>query len=159
MTWIARCTIWGTACGGYLLFAGVVKSRHELITAAVLASGALTWAWMIRRCGHRRFALSFSHATEWAKAAVALAPAIGRTSLVFAKAALSGRSPGRLLEIEFQRGSEDGARDSARRASAVLIASFGPDNFVVRAPPKRDCVLMHAILPENASRDPHWLNQ
>jgi hypothetical protein len=41
----------------------------------------------------------------------------------------------------------------------VLIASLGPDNFVVRAPPKQDCVLMHAILRENASRDPGWLNQ
>lgn len=159
MTWIARCTIWGTACGGYLLFAGVVKSRHELITAVVLASGALTWAWMIRHCGRRRFTLSFPHATEWAKAAAALAPAIGRTLLIFARVALFGRSPGRLLEIKFQRGREEGARDSARRASAVLIASLGPDNFVVRAPPKHDCVLMHAILSENASRDPRWLNQ
>lgn len=159
MTWIARCTTWCAACGGYLLFAGMVQSRHELITAAVLASGALAWAWMIRRCGHRCFVLSFAHAIEWAKAVVTLGSALAGTFPVFAKAVLFGRSPGRLLEIPFQRGTENDASDSARRASAVLIASLGPDNFVVRAPPKRDCVLMHTILSSNASRDPRWLNQ
>lgn len=158
MTWIARCTIWCAACGGYLLFAGQVKSPHELVTAMILASAAWYWAFAIRRCGHQRFAMSPSHAREWAKAVAALGPAVARTFPIFAKAALLGGSPGRLLEIRFRRGREDDASDSARRASAVLIASLGPDNFVVRAPPGKDRVLMHAITPENTLRDPRWLN-
>lgn len=158
MGWIARCTTWCAACGGYLLFAGVANSRNELITAAVLATGAAAWAWAIRRCGNLRFALTPRHAVEWAKAVVSLGPALARTFPIFVEGALLGRSRGRVLEIPFRRGKEDGARDAARRASAVLIASFGPDNFVVRAPVERDRVLMHAILPQNASRDPEWLN-
>ncbi len=159
MSWIARCASWCAACGGYLLFAGVVQSPHELITAAVLASATSYWAFTIRRCGRRHFAMSLAHAREWVKAIVALGPALTKTFPIFAEAALFGRSPGRLLEIGFWRGAEDDPHDSARRASAVLIASFGPDIFVVRAPHERDCVLMHAILAENSSRDPEWLNQ
>lgn len=159
MTWIARCTIWCAACGGYLLFAGQAKSLHELVTAAVLASAAWYWTFTIRRCGHRHFAMSLAHVQEWAKAAVALGPALAKTFPVFVKTAWCGGSPGRLLEIRFQRGPEDDASDSARRASAVLIASLGPDNFVVRAAPEKNAVLMHAILlPANTSRDPRWLN-
>lgn len=158
MGWIGRCVGWCAACGGYLLFAGVVRDPHELITAAVLASGASYWAFTIRRCGNRHFAMSRPHAREWAKAALSLGPATARTFPIFVKAALIGRSPGRLLDVRFERGAEDDAQDGARRASAVLIASLGPDNFVVRAPRGSDCVLMHAILPENASRDPRWLN-
>lgn len=159
MTWIARCLTWCAACGGYVLFTGQPGSVHELVTAAVLATGATLWASALRRCGHRQFALSPAHAREWAKAVVALGPALVRTAGVFAKAALLGGSPGRLLELRFERGDEEGARDGARRASAVLIASLGPDNFVVRAPQGEDRVLMHAILPrQNAARDRRWLN-
>lgn len=154
-----RCMGWCAACGGYLLFAGEVRNPHELITAAVLAGAAWYWAFTIRRCGSRHFAMSRFHAREWAKAVFSLGPAIARTFAIFAKAALLGGSPGRLLEIRFARGAEDDARDGARRASAVLIASLGPDGFVVRARPGCDRVLMHAILAENASRDPRWLNQ
>ncbi|MGH8111801.1 MAG: hypothetical protein ACREPF_07910 [Rhodanobacteraceae bacterium] len=149
---------WGAACGGYLLYAGQVKSRDELITAAVLASAASVWAWALRRCGRQRFAMSLAHAREWVKAAVALGPAIAKTFPIFVRAALLGRAPGPLFEVPFERGPEDGARDAARRASALLIASLGPDNFVVRAPCGRDRVLMHAIVRENPSRDPRWLN-
>lgn len=158
MTWLARCTIWCAACGGYLLFAGQVKSPHELATAAVVASAMWYWAYSIRRCSCQRFAQSPAHAREWAKASIALGPALAKTFPIFMKAALWGHSSGRLLKIRFQRGQEDATCDSARRASAVLIASLGPDNFVVRAPLKKDEVLMHAILPENSSRDPRWLN-
>jgi hypothetical protein len=159
MGWIARSRTWCAACGGYLLFEGVVDSSHELVTAVVLATAATAWVWAIRRCGHLRFKLSPAHAVEWARAAASLGPAIVKTFPVFVEGALLGRSRGRLLEIPFRRGAERGAHDAARRASAVLIASLGPDNFVVRAPPEQDCVLMHAILRENASRDPRWLNQ
>lgn len=158
MAWFTRCATWIAACGGYLLFAGVANSRHELITAAVLATGAAAWAFAIRRGGNLRFALSPAHALEWAKAVVSLGLAIAKTFPIFAEGALLGRSRGRVLEIPFRRGREGGASDAARRASAVLIASFGPDNFVVRAPPEKDRVLTHAILPENVSRDPRWLN-
>lgn len=158
MAWIARCATWCAACGGYLLFAGVANSRNELITAAVLATGAAAWAWAIRRCGNLRFAFTPAHAVEWAKAVVSLGTAVVKTFPIFVEGAVLGRSPGRVLEIPFRRGAEGGARDAARRASAVLIASFGPDNFVVRAPIGKDRVLMHAILPENAQRDPRWLN-
>lgn len=158
MARIAPYAKWIAACGGYLLFAGVVNAPHEWITAGVLASGAVAWAWAIRHCGRLQFSLSPAHAVEWAKAVVALGPAIARTFPIFVAGAVLGRSSGRLLEIPFRRGAEDGARDAARRASAVLIASFGPDNFVVRAPPGKECVLMHAILAQNASRDPEWLN-
>ena len=158
MGWVARCATWIAACGGYLLFAGVVDSRHELITAAALATGAAAWAFAIRRCGNLRFALSPAHAVEWAKAVVSLGPAIAKTFPIFVEGALLGRSRGRVREISFRRGKEGASSDAARRASAVLVASLGPDNFVVRAPPKKDRVLMHAILPANASRDPEWLN-
>ncbi|HET6586462.1 MAG TPA: hypothetical protein VFG67_01655 [Oleiagrimonas sp.] len=158
MTWLARCTTWCAACGGYLLFASQVKSPHEWFTAVGVASGMWYWAYTIRRCGHQDFAMSLSHAREWAKATAALGPAIAKTFPVFVKAALLGRSPGHLLDIRFQRGQEENACDGARRASAVLIASLGPDNFVVRAPLEKNCVLMHAILPQNSSRDPRWLN-
>lgn len=158
MTWFARCTTWCAACGGYLLFAGLLKNPHELFTAAILASAMEYWAHSIRRCGRQRFALSLSHGHEWAKATAALGPAIVKTFPIFVKAAWHGHSPGRLFEIPFQRGQEDDASDGARRASAVLIASLGPDNFVVRAPLKKDGVLMHVILPQNISRDPRWLN-
>lgn len=159
MAWIARCATWVAACGGYLLFEGVVNSPHELVTAGVVATAATVWAWAIRRCGHLRFAFSPAHASEWAKAVASLGPAIVKTFPVFVGGALLGRSRGRLFEISFRRGAEGGVHDAARRASAVLIASLGPDNFVVRAPPKRGCVLMHAILPGNAARDPGWLNR
>lgn len=159
MAWIARSATWIAACGGYLLFEGVVDSPHELITAGVIATAATVWASAIRRCGHLRFALSPAHAIEWGKAVASLGPAIAQTFPIFVKGALFGRPAGHLIEIPCRRGAEGGARDAARRASAVLIASLGPDNFVVRAPPKKDCVLMHAILPRNASRDPRWLNQ
>lgn len=158
MTWLARCTIWCAACGGYLLFAGQVKSPHELATAAVIASAMWYWAYSIRRCAHPCFALSFAHVREWAKATAALGPALARTFPVFVKAALSGHASGHLLTIRFERGREDAACDRARRASAVLIASLGPDNFVVRAPLKKSDVLIHTILPESVPRDPRWLN-
>lgn len=158
MSWIGRCAIWCAACGGYLLFAGVVQSRNELITAAVLASGAWIWAAALRRCAHQPFEMSPAHALEWVKAAGALGPALVRTFAIFVTAALFGRAPGRVLEIPFERGREGGAKDAARRASALLIASLGPDNYVVRVPPNKDCVLMHAILPESAERDPRWLS-
>lgn len=157
MGWIARCATWCAACGGYLLFAGAVDSPHELMTAAVLATAATAWAWAIRRCSDLRFAFSPAHAIAWAKAFAALVPALAKTFSVFLAGALFGRSRGQLTEVSFQRGDEGGAPDAARRASALLIASFGPDNFVVRAPPGEDCVLMHAILPENAGRGPRWL--
>lgn len=150
--------IWCAACGGYLLFAGSAASRDELITAALLATGATAWAAGIRHCGRQRFALSIEHAREWARAIVALGPAITRTFPVFAKAALLGRARGRLLEIPFQRGAEGSARDAARRASALLIGSLGPDSFVVRARPRRDRVLIHAIPSGEGRRDPRWLN-
>lgn len=158
MGWIARGAGWCAACGGYLLFAGAVQSPHELITAAVLASAASCWASAIRRCGNRRFAMSRCHARECAKAVVALGPAIAKTFPVFVRGALLGRSQGRLLETPFERGAEDDARDAARRASAVLTASLGPDLFVVRAPRGRDGVRMHALLPHNVSRGPRWLD-
>lgn len=158
MAWIARCATWIAACGGYLLFEGVVDSPHELITVGLVATSATVWAWAIHRCGHLRFGFSPAHAVEWAKAAISLGPAVVKTFPLFVEGALLGRSRGRLLEIAFRRGAEDSASDAARRASAVLIASLGPDNFVVRAPPEKDCVLTHAILPANASRDPRWLN-
>lgn len=158
MSWIGNCVVWCAACGGYLLFAGVVESRNELITAAVLASGAWVWAAALRRCARRKFKLAPSHATEWAKAAGALAPALARTFPVFVSAALFGRARGRVVEIPFERGREGGAKDAARRASALLIASLGPDNYVVRMPPEEDCVVMHAILRGSAKRDPRWLN-
>lgn len=154
---IAQCTTWCAACGGYLLFAGVL-SRHELITAGVLASGAWIWAFAIRRGAQERFRMSPAHAVEWASATVALGPALARTLAVFARAALLGRSPGHLLEVPFERGAEDDPADAARRASALLIASFGPDTIAVRAPLRQDRVLLHGILPADGPRDPRWLN-
>lgn len=158
MSWIGNCAVWCAACGGYLLFAGVVNSRTELITAAVLASAAWLWAAALRRCARQAFRLAPAHALEWAKAVVAVGPALARTVPVFAHAAVTGRAPGRLAEIPFERGHEAGARDAARRASALLVASLGPDNYVVRMPPKRARVLLHVILPDSDKRDPRWLN-
>ena len=120
MGWIARSRTWCAACGGYLLFAGVVDSSHELVTAVVLATAATTWAWAIRRCGHLRFELSPAHAVEWARAAASLGPAIVKTFPVFVEGALLGRSRGRLLEIPFRRGAERGAHDAARRAEPPI---------------------------------------
>jgi hypothetical protein len=76
---------------------------------------------------------------------------------VFVKVAALGGSPGRGPELPFLRGAEDDPEDRTRRASAVLIASLAPDNFVVRAPPHKDRVLMHTILSTDATRDPRWL--
>ncbi len=142
-----------------MLFAGQVRNWHELVTAVALATGAVVWSASIRRVGQARFTLSPAHAVEWARAMASLAPAIVRTAPMFSLAAWSGHMSGCLLEIPFRRGAADGAADAGRRAAAVLIASLGPDNFVVCAPPDEDGVLMHAIVPSNASRDARWLNQ
>lgn len=91
------------------------------------------------------------------KAIRGLLPALLRTAAVLVKAAVPGGSPGRAIEPVFLRGAEDDPGDRARRASAVLIASFAPDSFVVRAPEDEDRVLMHTILSTDSPRDPRWL--
>ncbi|HEX5314655.1 MAG TPA: hypothetical protein VFX38_07120, partial [Gammaproteobacteria bacterium] len=141
-------TVWCFAFAGYLLFAGTV-SRHELITSAALASGAVAWAYAILRCSSRRYAMTPAHAVAWLKAIRGLVPAIARTLIVLLKAAVLGGSPGRALELAFLRGPEDEPEDRARRAAAVLIASLAPDTYVVRAPHQRDCVLVHTVLRSN----------
>jgi hypothetical protein len=79
MGWFARSMTWIAACGGYLLFEGVVDSPHEWITAGLIATAATVWAWAIHRCGHLRFAFPPAHAVEWAKAAISLGPAVVKT--------------------------------------------------------------------------------
>jgi hypothetical protein len=156
MKWISAGLAWCFAFGDYLLFTGTV-SGHELATAAVLASGATAWALAITHCSACRFAFTRAQAIAWAKAIRALVPALLRTSVVLAKAAVLGSSPGRAIESVFLRGAEGDPDDRARRASAVLIASFAPDSFVVRAPVNEDRVLMHTILQSDAPRDSRWL--
>jgi hypothetical protein len=146
---------WCLAFAGYLLFAGQF-SRHELATAAVLASAVTLWTFLIRRCAPRRFALSWKHLFVWLHAIGAVAPATLRVGAVLARAALLGGSPGRTASAGFLRGAEDDERDRARRATAVLAASLAPDSFVVRAQPRHDDVLLHTLLPPRP-RDTRWL--
>lgn len=152
---LAAVVAWCLAFIGYLLFAGEF-SAHELIVAAVLACGATLWSIVIRRCASRRFALSWRHARIWLRTLGSAAPATLRVSGVLARVALSGGSPGRAQRVPFLRGTEDVPRDRARRADAVLAASFAPDSFVVRAQPRHDEALIHTILPPRP-RDPRWL--
>lgn len=148
---------WCFAFAGYLLFAGNA-SGHELATSAVLAAGAVGWAFTILRCSpRRRYALTGAHAIAWLKAVGGLGPALTRTLMVLVKAAALGGSPGRAPELAFLRGAEDDPEDRARRATAVLIASLAPDSFVVRAPPRKDRVLMHTIVRADVARDSRWL--
>lgn len=151
----AAMTAWCLAFAGYLLFAGQF-SNHELATAAVLASGATLWTFLIRRCAPRRFALSRRHLIVWLRAIAAAGPATLRVFAVLARVAALGGSPGRTLTTGFLRGGEDDPHDRARRATAVLAASLAPDSFVVRAQPGDDKALMHTVLPP-ASRDARWL--
>ncbi|HET8551950.1 MAG TPA: hypothetical protein VFM97_05690 [Gammaproteobacteria bacterium] len=156
MKWVRTGIVWCSAYAGYMLFAGTVSS-HELATSAGLAVGAVTWSFMILHCSPRRFAMTPAHALAWLKAIGNLVPALGRTLILFAKAAVLGGSPGRAFELPFLRGGEDDPENRARRASAVLIASLAPDSFAVRAPPHKDRVLVHTIVSGDASRDPRWL--
>lgn len=156
MGWFSAAMVWCSAFAGYLLFAGTVSS-HELSTSAVLASGAVLWAYAILRCSPRRYAMTLAHVIAWSKAIRGLVPAIVRTWIVLLQTAVLGGSPGRALEISFSRGPEDEPEDRARRASAVLIASLAPDSYVVRAAQGRDRVLIHTILRSNGARDPRWL--
>jgi hypothetical protein len=148
--------VWGSAFAGYLLFEGTL-SMHELVTAAALAGGAVAWAFTILHCSPRRFAMSFAHATPWFKAIAGVPSAVWRALLVFIRVAALGGSPGRSPELPFLRGAGDDPEERARRASAVLIASLAPDNFVIRTPPHKDRVLMHTILKGDDARDPRWL--
>ncbi|HET7587606.1 MAG TPA: hypothetical protein VFL45_05950 [Gammaproteobacteria bacterium] len=156
MKFVRTGMVWCSAFAGYLLFAGTVSS-HELATSAALAAGAVAWSLSILHCSSRRYALTPAHAVAWLKATAGLVAALGSTLLVFIKAAALGTSPGRALELPFLRGAEDDPEDRARRATAVLIASLAPDNFVVRAPPHKDRVLVHTIVPGDATRDSRWL--
>ncbi len=146
---------WCLAFAGYLLFAGQF-SGHELATAAVLASGATTWTFVIRRCASRRFAFSWRHAFVWLRAIGSAAPATLRVFGVLARVAMFGGSPGSAESVTFLRGGEGDPCDRARRANAVLTASLAPDSFVVRAQPRHDEALIHTILPPRP-RDPRWL--
>lgn len=156
MKWISASVAWCFAFGGYLLFAGTVSS-HELATATGLATGATAWALAITHCSACRFDFTRAHALAWLKAISGLVPALIRTAGVLLEAAVRGSSPGRAIEPMFLRGEEDDPDDRARRASAVLIASFAPDSFVVRAPEHEHRVLMHTILRADSPRDPRWL--
>lgn len=156
MKFVRAAIVWCFAFAGYLLFAGTMSS-HELATSAVLAAGAVAWAFTILRCSPRRYAMTVAHAIAWLKAIGGVFPALARTLMVLVKTAAIGGSPGRAPELPFLRGADDDPEDRARRAAAVLIASLAPDNFVVRVPLHKDRVLMHTIVRADAARDPRWL--
>src|SRR5690348_11532232 len=90
---LAAIVAWTLAFAGYLLFAGQF-SAHELAAAAVLASGATLWTFLIRRCASRRFALSRRHVLVWLQTVGAAVPAVLRVSGVLARTAVTGGSPG-----------------------------------------------------------------
>lgn len=147
---------WCFAWAGYLLFAGGL-GPNELETGVVLASGATFWAWLVRRCARRPFSFSFQHGVVWLKTLGAAVPATGRVLVVLARTAMVGGSPGIAVEIPFLRGDENAPRACARRASAVLAASFAPDRFIVRAEPGQEKVRIHSIIASHKQRDPRWL--
>lgn len=153
---MAAAVTWCLAFGAYLLFAGQVDSMHELMVGAVLASGAAVWAWLIRRCSGRRFALSRQHAVVWLKAIIRLFPASAKVFGMLLKAAARGGSPGRAVTWPFLWGGEDDPTQRTRRASVVLAASLAPDSFVVRAEPQQEQALIHTLLRPRP-RDRRWL--
>ncbi|HEX7370982.1 MAG TPA: hypothetical protein VF284_11950 [Rhodanobacteraceae bacterium] len=153
---LATIAAWCLAFAGYLLFAGSL-GNNELETGIVLASGTAAWVILIRRCGRRHFAFAFQHAIVWLKTLGAAVPATVRVLGVLARTAILGGSPGRGFEVPFLRGGEKAQRACARRANAVLTASFAPDRFIVRAEPGQEKVRVHAIVASAQQRDPRWL--
>lgn len=153
---LASITAWLVAFAGYLLFAGSL-SASEFVTSAVLACAAVAWMLMVRRNVHRRFAFSIAHVRVWLKTLGAIVPASTRVLGVLARTAVCGGSPGRAVDAPFLRGGEDDPRQRARRATAVLTASLAPDRFVVRAEPRHERVLIHAIVSSPATCDSRWL--
>ena len=147
---------WCAAFGLYLLFAGQL-SGDELSVGAALATLAIGWAMILRRCGKGRFAGWRAHWRPILKGLAHLAPATGRSGAVLFRIAALGGSPARASRHAFERGRDDDPRDRARRATAVIVASLAPDSFVVRLAPGRSEVLLHGIVGPAADPDPRWL--
>lgn len=147
---------WCAAFGLYLLFAGQL-SGSELGSAALLATFAVGWSMLVRRCGEGRFRGWRTHGRPVLRGLGHLAPATLRSGAALLRVAVRGGSPGRPMAVPFARGDRDDPADRARQATAVLVASLAPDSFVVRADHRGRDVLLHGIVGPTADPDPRWL--
>lgn len=153
--WPLRLLAWGCTFGLYLALTGTAR-ESELITAALVASLATFWSAAIRDHSGVHFLPSTAHMRCWARAVAGLVPAIGRVALVLLRVAALGGSPWRAARWTFDYGSPRDPSDRARRASALLSASLGPEAYVVRLPAGRRRALAHTLRPR-ASPDRRWL--
>lgn len=148
--------IWCVSFGLYLLFAGEV-SLHEIVTGLVLASLAMVWALLIRRTSPRDFTFCYELARALLRSLMHLIPATLETGVALSRIAAMGGPAGRLDSDNFDYGTREHSEDRARRAFAVLLASFAPDRFVVDVRGRSWSVLTHVIVPRQQESDPRWL--
>lgn len=148
--------IWCVSFALYLLFAGEI-SRHEITTGLVLAGLATVWTRLTRRTSPRNFALSYELANPLLRGLMRLLPATLATGVALLRIAAGGGPAGRFDSDDFDYGTPENAADRARRAFAVLLASFAPDRFVIDVRGRSWSVLTHVIVSSQREPDPRWL--
>lgn len=145
----------GAVLAGYLLLAGQATGT-EIGTGLMLAAMLAAWS-VPDLSGTGPSRNKVRHLRRWGRMLAQLPGATARTAVVLARVAVLGGSPGRAWTLPFVHGPTRDRDAAARRATAVLAASFAPDSFVVRLPPGRDQALVHAITPLPHTPDPRWL--
>lgn len=151
---------WGALLAVYLGLAGRA-SATELLTGIVVASLVAAWSAAIRYYSKQRFVPTATHTLHWGRALLAVLPAIPRVGARLGRIALLGEPVGRhligrVVARGFDSGSS-GAPDRARRASALLIASIGPESYVLRFS-GRQRVLLHTFGVADPKVDRQWLS-
>jgi len=148
--------IWLGGFALYLTLAGHMGS-HEIWTGAAVASLTTLWTWRLHARVPRHFMISRAHLAPWLRGLARLLPATLRTGTALLRAVGPTRHPGHAHRWIFQQGHEDDPVARGRRASAVMLASLAPDNFVLRTDPGNGEVLIHALGEAVPQPDPQWL--
>jgi hypothetical protein len=165
----------GGLLASYLALAGEV-SGSELLTGVLVAVLVAGWSAAIRHCSHARFAPTRAHLAHWGRGLAAVPPAALRIGARLLRIALCGAPggaarAGRVLSRGFDFGYPRGAQARARRATALLIGSIGPESYVLRlaaVPHARSrraargregqsYALLHSLGPAGQAIDREWL--
>jgi hypothetical protein len=145
---------WCIAFPAYLLTAGQL-SAHELVTGAVLATGAALFADLLATTSPLRFNLPGGSLRPMLMALAGLPRASARTAVAHWHVAVAGRSSANTAAAAFDHGARDDPSERMRRAVALLLASLSPDRFVIRM--EADGTFLHNIAPADHAADPRWL--
>ncbi len=140
----------------YALFAGEL-SVSELEAGVPAAALATALAVLLHRSRQRPFRLRAPWLRVLGRPLAALFADAVKVGLVLATAIRRRPSGpvGSVLRQPFRHGGDDPA-DAGRRALSILGSSFAPNGFVLRAPDRRDVLLVHCLHPAPAKPDPEW---